>query len=408
MGDILFLAHRVPFPPDRGDKMRSFHILHHLTRLAPVHLVAFADDATDIAYAEVLRPLVASMHVEQRTRSRAAAGMAALTQGRPVSLASFDSMKMHGAVERLLAEQPIDTIFAFSGQMAQFVPEPHDGRFVMDFVDMDSAKFAAYADRSAGPMRWLHAREAWLLQEFERSTAARADTSLFVSAAEAALFRERTGAERVDVLENGIDLEYYDPLADFARLSAQDHGPGPLILFTGQMDYRPNVEAVESFALDSFPAILRRVPAARFAIVGRNPDPAVRRLSERHHVIVTGGVADVRSWLAAADVVVAPLRLARGVQNKVLEAMAMVRPVVASPDAFEGIDATPGVHLVVAGENEEADAVAGLLGDRVKARSIAGAARARVEARYGWRGRLASLASLVGREEDESAPGAAA
>jgi len=413
MGDILFLAHRVPFPPDRGDKMRSFHLLRHLAGLARVHLCAFADDAADIADAEALRPLLAGLHVERRGHSIARAGLAALASGRPVSLALFDGAAMRGAVARLLASEPIDTIFAFSGQMAQFVPAGDGRRFVMDFVDVDSAKFAAYAEDAGALSRWVHQREARLLLAHERATAARADASLFVSEAEAALFRDRTGAERVMVAENGIDLEYYDPLADFVRLSAADHGAGPLIVFTGQMDYRPNIEAVESFALESFPAITRRFPSARFVIVGRDPASAVQRLGQRHHVTVTGAVADVRSWLAAADVVVAPLRLARGVQNKVLEAMAMVRPVVASPAAFEGIDVTPGVHLLVAGRDEEGDAVASLLGDRGKARSLAVAARARVEARYGWAGRLAPLASIVGRggagedAPDEPASGAA-
>lgn len=398
MGDILFLAHRVPFPPDRGDKMRSYHLLRHLAGLARVHLATFADDAADLAHADALRPLLAGLHVEIRTRSRSSAGFAALAGGRAVSVALFDSSTMRAAVDATLSAQDIDTIFAFSGQMAQYVPSSGAPRFVMDFVDMDSAKFAAYAADGAGPMRWVNRREGRRLFDFERKVAARADVSLFVSEAEAALFRARSGlgVDRVQVLENGIDLDVYDPAADFAPLGAARPGQGPLIVFTGQMDYRPNAEAVTQFATRSLPAIRAAVPTAHFAIVGRNPDAQIRGLADLPGVTVTGAVPDVRSWLVAADVVVAPLRLARGVQNKVLEAMAMARPLVVSPAAHEGIDATPGVHLVVADAADEADAVVGLLADPVRARTIAAAGRARIEARYGWPARLAGLAALVG------------
>jgi glycosyltransferase involved in cell wall biosynthesis len=237
----------------------------------------------------------------------------------------------------------------------------------------------------------------------EQAAAERADTSVLASEAEAALFRARSGAQDIAILENGVDLEYFDPFADFARLGPGDRGMGPLIVFTGQMDRRANIEAVESFAEGAFPAILRRHPSARFVIVGRSPDQAVWRLGARPRILVTGAVADVRSWLAAADVVVAPMRLAQGVQNRVLEAMAMVRPVVASPAAVAGIAATAGVHLLVADAEGEADAVASLLGDRGKARAIAVAGRARVEARYAWEGRLTSLPHLVGLAPGEPA-----
>lgn len=394
MGDILFLAHRIPFPPDRGDKMRSFHLIQALARLGRVHLASFADDEADLAHAEALRPLVAQMHVERRSRSPIAAGLRALVQRRPISLTLFDSPALRDFVARLLVEEPIDRIFAFSGQMAQFVPDSRqERRILMDFVDVDSAKFEALAARARGPMQWVYAREAERLSAFERQAAAKADLSLLVSDAEAELFRQSTGLgrDRVVALENGVDLAFYAPTAAFAPVAA---GPDPLIVFTGQMDYRPNIEAVTSFAKYSLPAVLARHPAARLAIVGRNPDAAVRRLAGRH-VIVTGAVPDVRGWLAAADVAVAPLRLARGIQNKILEAMAMARPVVASPAAFEGLDAVPGRDLVVADAASEAEAVATLLDDPLAARRLGANARARVEARYSWDVRLASLVSLL-------------
>lgn len=402
MGDILFLAHRVPFPPDRGDKIRSFNILQKLCRLAPVHVACFADDAEDIAHGDALRPMLGSLHIEERTTSRTAGAIKALASGKPISLTMFDSKAIREFVERTLAERDIDTVFVFSGQMAQFVPVlSADARFVMDFGDVDSAKFAAYGQTTGFPMNLVHRREAAKLARFESAVAHKADASLFVSDAEAALFRERTGASNVLTLENGIDCDTFDPdsfAAEFAEPLSEISGDGPLLVFTGQMDYRPNIEAVRSFAEEVLPDIRKQRPDARFAIVGRHPTAEVRKLEQREGVIVTGGVPDIRSWLAAADVVVAPLRMARGIQNKVLEAMAMARPVVASRPAYEGIDAVPGRDLVVAeSPAEEAQAVLALLADPERAAALGKAARQRMLDRYSWQSTLAPLAEIVGR-----------
>lgn len=399
MGDILFLAHRIPYPPDRGDKIRSFNILKKLCDLATVHLATFADDDTDMAHAEALRPMLGSLHVEKRTVSKAVGGIRAMLSGKPISLTLFDSAEIRDFVSRTLATETIDTVFVFSGQMAQFVPDLPPGiRFVMDFADVDSAKFASYAQSSRLPMRYVHAREARKLAAFETETARRADASLFVSEAEAALFRREAGlgAERVRALENGIDCAFFDPGAEIPAIERPD---GPLVVFTGQMDYRPNVEAAASFADDALPIIRLQNPHVTFAIVGRNPTGEMERLGGRDGVIVTGGVPDIRSWLAAADVVVAPLRIARGIQNKVLEAMAMARPVIASRPAFEGIDATPGRDLLVADTpGEEAQLVLELLSNSPMGEVMGQAARKRMLKRYVWDETLAPLAALTGRE----------
>jgi sugar transferase (PEP-CTERM/EpsH1 system associated) len=394
----LFLAHRVPYPPDRGDKMRSYHLLRQLAGLGRVHLCTFADDAADLAHADALRPIVGRLHVERRTRRKAVAGLASVLRGRPVSVEAFASRSMQAAVTAILKAEPIDTVFVFSGQMAQFVPAVSP-RFVMDFVDVDSAKFADYGRASRGSIGWLHRREARLLAGFERAVAARADLSLFVSDAEAAIFRSTVAASgsEIAVVENGIDLTAYAPDADFRPLTPEQRGPGPLIVFTGQMDYRPNVEAALRFAGKVMPALRAVHPEARFAVVGRSPDPALRRIDGVGGVHVTGAVTDVRSWLSAADIVVAPLEIARGIQNKVLEGMAMARPVVATRAAFEGIDAVPGRDLIVAQVDVMAAAILSLIADPDAARALGAAARALVERRYAWEARLAPLAAMVGR-----------
>jgi sugar transferase (PEP-CTERM/EpsH1 system associated) len=391
MGDVLFLAHRVPYPPDRGDKIRSFHLLKHIARHARVHLVAFADDEADCGHDGALAPFTATRTIVRRRIGKGRAMLAALASGKPASLTAFASRAASEAIASILAGHDIETIFVFSGQMAQYLPEDFAGRIVMDFVDMDSAKFAAYADEAHGPMRWLLRREARLLGTFERDVAGRVDASLFVSAAEAALFRASGAGGNVLAVENGIDTAHFDPAAAFKSVEET----GPLIVFTGQMDYRPNIDAVDRFARRILPLVRESIPQARFAIVGRKPDSRVRSLADLPGVLVIGEVPDVRGWLAATAVAVAPLGLARGIQNKVREAMAMARPVVASPAAAEGIDHA-GTVRVADGTPAFAAAVIELIRDPVDAAALGRRARAQTIERYGWDARLAALDPLLG------------
>ncbi|MEH6756861.1 MAG: TIGR03087 family PEP-CTERM/XrtA system glycosyltransferase [Parasphingorhabdus sp.] len=399
MGEILFLTHRVPWPPNRGDKIRSHHMLRKLMQYRPVHLACFADVETEAAEDSDIKASLASMQITVRNKSNWRAGIEALASGKPVSLTSFESSKIRSYVSNILKTRPIDCIFVFSGQMAQFVPVDFAGRLIMDFADVDSAKFESYADEGSGPMAWINRREGKLLRAFEQKVGALADHSLFVSEEEAELFRQRSGLsdEKVKAVGNGIDLEFYDP----AKVQPVE-GPhsGPLIIFTGQMDYRPNVEAVVSFATAVMPAIMKQHPEAQFAIVGRMPTADVLRLNSNNGVIVTGSVDDIRSWLKAADIVVAPLRIARGIQNKVLEAMAMGKPVVVSSAAAQGIEAIDGEHFHIA-ENpqQEARLVCDLLSDSERARRLGDNAAALIRSSYSWQMRLAEIPGLCGIDE---------
>jgi polysaccharide biosynthesis protein PslH len=251
MREILFLSHRIPWPADRGDKIRSNHILKRLCEMAPVHVGTFADDERDMGFVREMDSILASSHVELRDKPQWQAGMEALLTGQPVSVCSFASGSMQDWVDGLLASGRISHIFCFSGQMAQYVPASFDGRFVMDFVDVDSAKFESYANEGNPLMRWVNGREGRLLGKFERDIALRTNASLLVSEAEALLFRKRTGAANIIALGNGIDTEHYDPAARFKKLHPVF--PDPLIVFTGQMDYRPNIEAVTDFAHEAMP-----------------------------------------------------------------------------------------------------------------------------------------------------------
>ena len=395
-GDILFLCHRIPFPPDRGDKIRSCHLLKRMAEIAPVHVGCFADDARDMGFAADMAKITASQCVLTRDHSRILAGLKGLVQRQPLLVSLFDHPDLHRWVAKTLVERPIAAVVTYSAQMAHFVPALPDGvRFVMDFVDLDSAKYAAYGAQGSGPMAWINRREGRMLLNFERQVAERTDLCAFVSEAEAELFRRASGLgpDRIVGIDNGVALDFFDPAADFPAI---DRPEGRLLVFTGQMDYRPNVEAVESFARETLPAIRARCPEAIFVIVGRNPTKSVQALAALPGVIVTGAVPDVRGWLAAADVVVAPLRIARGIQNKVLEAMAMARPVLASPQAAEGIDARDGEHLLIAADPaQEAGKILALLADPAHAARLGRAARSRMEERYRWSATLAELPDML-------------
>lgn len=398
MAEILFLVHRAPWPPDRGDRIRSWHMFEALAKLAPVHVAALADNEADAVIArEKMAPLCKSLAIEVRNVARPLAVMQAVLRGEPASNRLFRNAALAHHVGGLIRHGNISHIVAFSGQMAQYLPTGFDGPVLMDFVDVDSAKFAIYAEQDKRqPMHWVHAREAQVLGAYEADVARRVDASLLVSEAEAALFRSQSGlgADKVRAVENGIDTDRFDPALELDVVGA---GEGPLAIFTGQMDYRPNVDAVRWFAADILPLIRERHRQARFAIVGRAPTDEVRALQKLPGVTVTGEVPDVRPWLAAANAVVAPLLLARGVQNKLLEAMAMARPVVASGAAATGIDAVPGEHLRVADDAATmADAVSSIFDDPDAAATMGRAARARMIARYGWDARLAPLGEMLG------------
>jgi sugar transferase (PEP-CTERM/EpsH1 system associated) len=404
MSEILFLAHRAPWPPDRGDRIRSWRIAEALRTVAPVHVAALADCEADAAIArEHMAANYASLAFRIRRTSRPVALLRSILRGTPASVEAFRDAALARDIDAILASRPISAIVAFSGQMAAYLPprESFAGRIVMDFVDVDSAKFEQFgaAAPTLSPMGMINRREGRLLARWEEIHARAADAATFVTEAEAALFRERSGLgeERVLAIGNGIDTGFFAADAAFDRSAAPPSDPAaPLAVFTGQMDYRPNIEAVSEFARIILPRWRESEPGARFAIVGRAPTGEVKALAGLPGVIVTGEVPDVRPWLAAADAVVAPLALARGVQNKLLEALAMARPVVASPGAAEGIDADHGIHLIVAdGAGPTAAALVSLGSDSRRAAAMGAAARERMIGLYGWDARLAPIKGLV-------------
>ena len=399
MPRLLFLAHRIPYPPDKGEKIRAWHMLDHLANAWEIELGCLVDDPRDLDHLPGLRARFA--HVEAHpVRGRWQAASRALARarpGRPLSLGWFHYPALAAWVRRGLAERRWDAALVYSSAMAPYVMGPGARRpgfrRVLDMVDVDSAKWQAYAAGAAPPMRLIWAREARTLAAFERRAALDFDRTLFVSEAEARHFVSLAPdcAARVDWVENGVDLARFDPRQDWPNPYPAGAVP---IVFTGTMGYRPNVETVAWFAEAVLPRLGTRTPAPSFWIVGANPAPAVRALARLPGVHVTGAVPDVRPFLAHAAVAVAPLRIARGIQNKVLEAMAMARPVVATPGAFAGVRATPGRDLLVAeGAEAFAAAVAAVL-DGVHP-GLGAAARAAVAAGHDWRATLARLDAVL-------------
>ncbi|WP_086617205.1 TIGR03087 family PEP-CTERM/XrtA system glycosyltransferase [Erythrobacter tepidarius] len=399
MGDILFLAHRVPFPPDRGDRIRSHHLLKALARLGPVHVGCFAD-AGDKAGADGLAKIAASHCIIARTKPLPLAGIEAVLTGRPVSLTAFHSRRLADWVRHSIAVRDIAAIVVFSGQMGQYVPDDFKGRVVIDLCDVDSAKFASYAQ--GGERVWLNRREARLLAAEEERLGQRADATILISEAEAALYRSRLrdpAKVNVQVIGNGIDASLVDPQAVRPHPALANQA-GPHFVFTGQMDYRPNEQAAQWVIEALMPILRARFPEAMFHVVGRNPTPRLRAQHGRPGVEVWGEVPDVRPFIAAADTVLAPLLIARGVQNKVLEAMAMARPVVLTPEAATGIAAREGEHWLVSPPDPQAMAarIADLLSDADAPARIGAAARRFVCDHHGWEAMLAPLARLLGRD----------
>jgi sugar transferase (PEP-CTERM/EpsH1 system associated) len=393
---LLYLAHRLPYPPNKGDKVRSYHLLRHLAARHEVHVGTFVDDADDLAHVDALRPLCAELHVEFLRPARAAITSAASLLSRtPLTLSYYRSGSLARWVDRTVALHGIGTAVVFSSAMAQYVDRHPQLRVLVDFVDVDSAKWRDYAGSRAWPLSWLYAEEGRRLLRYEAATAARAARSFFVTERECALFRELAphAAAGIEAVSNGVDAEYHSPAHALASPFAAAE---KAIVFTGAMDYWPNVDAVQWFAADVLPRLRAADPSVRFHIVGMRPAPEVRALAGEG-IVVTGTVPDVRPYVRHCAVAVAPLRIARGIQNKVLEAMAMARPVVASRACAAGLDCTEGEHLLVAGDAQGfADAVGGLLREPARAQAIGDAARARVLARYSWDAHLAAIDAHLG------------
>ena len=351
MDDLLFLAHRIPYPPDKGEKIRAWHFLRHLARLYRVHLACLIDNPEDVRYVAALEEICASVCwrplASWRGKLRSLPGA---FSGAPLTRGYFHDRQLSKAIARIIAQHQPMRFFVYSSAMTPYVAGYSSARCVVDMVDVDSEKWRHYAENAGGLMRFVYAREARTLLTLERQAASSADSVIFVSRAEADLFCRLApeAVERVHHINNGVDCHYFDPALQFPNPVA---GP-PAIVFVGAMNYRPNVDAIQWFTTEIMPSLRSLNEAPALWIVGSKPSAAVQKLAAPD-VHITGWVADVRPYLAHAAAVVAPLRMARGVQNKVLEAMAMSVPVIVSPQAREGLEGCKDDELIEAKSAEE-------------------------------------------------------
>lgn len=396
MDDLLLLVHRIPYPPNKGDKIRSWHLLRHLAQRYRVHLATFVDDEDDWQHVPAVRAVCASSHFAALSpRGARLRSLGAVLRNRALSLDYYRDAGLRRWVDGAMRRHGIGRIVVFSSPMAQYAEAWPQARRIVDFCDVDSDKWRQYAERKAWPASAIFGYEASRLLRYERHIAATCDAALFVSPPEADLFRQLApeSAERTGWFSNGVDTAYFAPAAFDNPYAAGDKA----LVFCGAMDYWPNVDAVQWFAAEVLPALRARDPSVRFMIVGARPAPQVQALAALPGVTVTGTVPDVRPYVAHATLSVAPLRVARGIQNKVLEAMAMAQAVLVTPQALEGIEAEPGRELLLAeGAQPWIDAAAAALaGAPAALRALGRAARARVEAAYSWDARLAALERMI-------------
>ncbi len=347
---LLFLCHRIPYPPNKGDKIRSFHLLHHLSQHFAIYLASFVDDPQDWPWVpEVEKFCEACLFLELKPWRAKVRSLSGLLTGDALSVPYYASRKMEHWVKRQVTEHGIDHVLVFSSSMAQFVMDSalNFRHKIIDFVDIDSEKWEQYANQKTFPLNWLYRREARCLLVYEQHLAQYFDAGLFVSSSEAAMFRQLAPAtaDKIGFYNNGVNTDYFQPSPDH-------HNPFPSgirpVVFTGAMDYWPNIDAVLWFAREVLPRLLSERPEVRFYIVGSNPAKAVQQLAKRSGIVVTGRVEDVRPYLQYAEAAVAPMRIARGVQNKVLEAMAMTRPVIVTNKGLESIEATHRQQVLLA------------------------------------------------------------
>jgi sugar transferase (PEP-CTERM/EpsH1 system associated) len=392
---LLFLTHRIPYPPNKGDKIRSYHLLRALSERYRVHLGTFVDHEHDWRYLPEVERLCADVcAVRLNPTRRRLASLSGLVGGKPLSVPYYRSAALGTWVRRKVYEEGISRLVFFSSPMAQYAPSNGvDVRKIVDFVDVDSEKWLQYAGRRSWPLSWLYRREGKRLLDFEREVASAADASVFVTREEADLFRRRAGVDdrRVRSIVNGVDTSYFSPERPYER----PYGAGgPVIAFTGMMNYWANVDAVTWFTREVFPRVRERVEGVRFAIIGAQPAREVEHLAG-NGVEVTGAVDDVRPYLAHADVAVAPLRVARGIQNKVLEAMAMAKPVVSTTAALEGLDLPVDLRHGVDAVQPFADTVVGLLSSPEERRRLGTLGRAWVQAHHDWARTLTPVFDLI-------------
>jgi len=433
---ILYLSHRIPYPPNKGDKIRSFHEIKSLSETHSVDLACLYDDPEDQQHRQELNRFCRRLWLEPLGRYRSKwRALASFLRRKPLSVGYFYSSTLQKVIEGWASSTSYDAVVCFCSPMAEYVfrskflcpgktqasshntqekLEKETGRLsprtsqfeselIMDFCDVDSDKWLQYSLDTRFPQSWIYRLEHQLLLQYEKQISQSFHHSVFSSDQELRLFSSLSGATtNLIAILNGVDQAYFAPknASTSPWVSLDRSGDftleGPVLVFTGVMDYYANIEGVTWFCDEVFPLIQKEFPKAQFYIVGSRPNKHIRSLGSRQGVRVTGTVEDVRPYYEIADICVVPLRLARGVQNKVLEAMSMGKAVVSTPKANQGIGAQDGRHLLLA-ENavDFAAAVSDLFKSQVSRERMGNEARAFVVEKFDWNVNMGKLESLL-------------
>ena len=399
---FLFIAHRIPYPPNKGDKIRSFNEIKYLSKNHEIHLACLADDLNDLKYTKNLKKyckIVSIIPLKLKTAKFKT--IFSLLNKKPLSVSYFYSKKLQKIINHLLSINNYDAIICFSSPMAEYIFQStnqiinQSTKLIMDFVDVDSDKWKQYAEYTKWPFSLIYKLESNRLAQYERKIAKIFHYSIFVSKKEAKLFyMQNPDINNILAIPNGVDFDYFNPyqlLVNNQQL-ASNH---PFLLFTGAMDYYANVDGVIWFCKKIFPYLIKKYPKLKFYIVGRNPVPSIKRLAN-FNTIITGYVDDIRPYYQKATIYIAPLRIARGIQNKILEAMAMAKPVISTSKAFEGIEATPNKDLLLAdSEKEFIEKITMLLENPEKRKYLGISARQTIEKNYSWQHNLKILEEIL-------------
>jgi sugar transferase (PEP-CTERM/EpsH1 system associated) len=391
---ILFLTHRVPYPPDRGDRIRSFNFIKYLSERHEIHLISICfDEVPDEIVIREMKKYCKTVEIfpVKYKRNLLKSAFYLFTKI-PLTIPMFYSKGLFQTLKKRCETEAFDLIYMFSSSIAPYTLNIQNIPKIMDFIDVDSEKWLDYAKKSWFIKKWIYSREAHCLRRFEVEIERACQASILVSSREVSIFKQFSPHAKIFAIGNGVEIQEFGKVISL-------NGKNNSIVFVGVMNYMPNADAVKYFAQKIFPKILSKKPGTHFYIVGKNPTKDIKRLSDEiKNVHVTGFVDNVKEYLRNAKVAVIPLRIARGIQNKVLEAMATGVPVVATKAAMEGIDAQPGKEYLLAdNEDDFALKTIKLLEDRDLNQKIAQNAYHLVKEKYTWGKKVNDLEELMYR-----------
>lgn len=390
--NILYVCHRFPYPPKRGGKIRPFNMIRHLGEQGHrVTVCSLARSPEEAAEARGIAPHCAHFELALvRNPVQSLRMVARLPTFTPSSMGYFYSPELDQTIRKVLARERFDLIFVHCSSVAQYVEHVTDIPKILDFGDMDSQKWQEYAHFKPWPLSWGYALEGWKLEREERRLARRFDLCTATTRAEWETLESYQTGVASDWFPNGVNSEFFAP-------DATEYEPDTLS-FIGRMDYFPNQDAMFGFCRDIWPRVREHRPQAQLLIVGADPIPAVRSLENLPGVTVTDSVPDVRPYVRRSAAMVAPLNIARGTQNKILEAMAMGVPVVTSPQAAGGVDAEDGAHFLVGRSPEQfTDHVLTLMTRPTERQRLAEAGRARMLSHHNWDSSMQRLDAIIAR-----------